>query len=60
MRHGLRFLAAFGFYAALAVALTFPLVTSLGTTVPHGLGDAVLNTWILWWHTQAVPLTEAW
>ena len=27
---------------------------------PHDLGDPVLNTWILWWNTQAVPFTERW
>ena len=24
------------------------------------LGDPVLNTWILWWNTQAFPLSEQW
>jgi hypothetical protein len=47
-------------YAALTIAYTWPLVLHLGRGVPHDPGDPLLNTWILWWSTQAVPLTDRW
>ena len=28
--------------------------------VAHDAGDPILNAWILWWTTQAVPLTASW
>ena len=46
--------------AALTCAYTWPLVAHPGTTVAHDRGDPLLVTWILWWSTHAVPLTEAW
>lgn len=51
---------AFLSYCGLTLILTYPLVRHLGGVLPSDLGDPVLNTWILWWNTQAVPLTEAW
>lgn len=48
------------FYVALTLALTYPLVTDLGRFVPSDPGDPLLNTWILWWNAQTVPLTTAW
>lgn len=50
----------FGFFLALSLAWTWPLVTRLSWRIPHDPGDPVLNTWILWWNTQAVPFTAAW
>jgi len=47
-------------YVAIAIAYTWPLVLHLGHGVPHDPGDPLLNTWILWWSTQAVPLTDRW
>ena len=47
-------------YAALTVFYTWPLLTHLGHGVVHDAGDPILNTWILWWDTQAVPLTARW
>ncbi|HXT69001.1 MAG TPA: discoidin domain-containing protein [Vicinamibacterales bacterium] len=47
-------------YLLLTIALTWPLVTALGSAVPNDLGDPVLNTWILWWNAFHWPLTEAW
>ena len=44
----------------LAVAWTWPLVTRLSWRIAHDPGDPVLNTWILWWNTQALPFTSAW
>jgi hypothetical protein len=53
-------LPALGFFFLLAMAWTWPLVTRLSWRVPNDLGDPLLNAWILWWNTQAVPFTEAW
>ncbi len=55
-RRGLAALAAF---LLLAVAWTWPLALRL-SRVPSDLGDPVLNTWILWWNTQAVPFSARW
>ena len=47
-------------YLALTIAYTWPLPIRLTTGIIHDPYDPVLNTWILWWTTQAVPLTPAW
>jgi hypothetical protein len=47
-------------YLAVAIAYTWPLVLHLAHGVAHDPGDPLLNTWILWWSTQAVPLTDRW
>ena len=47
-------------YAALSVAYTWPLILHLSRGVAHDLGDPLLNAWILWWSTRAVPLTASW
>ena len=47
-------------YSGITVALTHPLILQLGSVLPHDAGDPALNTWILWWNTQAMPLTERW
>lgn len=44
----------------LALAWTWPLATRLSWLLPHDPGDPVLNTWILWWNTQALPFSDAW
>lgn len=49
-----------GLFLALSIAWTWPVVTRLSWRIPHDPGDPVLNTWILWWNTQAVPFTDAW
>src|SRR3954466_6635753 len=46
-------------YIALSIAYTWPLPVRLGD-VAHDYGDPLLNTWILWWTTKAVPLTAHW
>ena len=46
--------------AALTCAYTWPLIAHAGSAVPHDRGDPLLVTWILWWSTHAVPLTDAW
>jgi hypothetical protein len=50
----------FAAYAALAVAMTYPLALHTGTRVPHDLGDPLLSTVILWWNAHHVPLTAEW
>jgi hypothetical protein len=48
------------FFLGLALAWTWPLATRLSWRIPHDPGDPILNAWILWWNTQAVPFTDAW
>lgn len=48
------------FFLLLAVAWSWPLVARLSWRIPHDPGDPLLNTWILWWNTQALPFTERW
>ncbi len=47
-------------YLLLAVAFTYPLVLRWRAAVPNDVGDPILNTWILWWNSVAVPLTNRW
>ena len=42
------------FYFAAAIALTWPLATSLTRSIPSDMGDPVLNTWILAWSADHV------
>jgi hypothetical protein len=52
--------AAAGVYVALTLAYTWPLAAHPATGIAHDVGDPLLNTWILWWSTRALPLTSAW
>lgn len=47
-------------FVVLAVAWTWPVTARLTSRIPHDPGDPILNTWILWWNAQRVPLTAAW
>ena len=47
-------------FLLLALAWTWPLATRLSWRIPHDPGDPLLNTWILWWSTQALPFTDTW
>jgi hypothetical protein len=47
-------------YAALTLLYAWPLLAALGSRLPGDTGDAGLNSWILWWNAQALPLTERW
>lgn len=47
-------------YLGLTAILTAPLVRQIGNVLPSDGGDPVLNTWILWWSTQAMPLSDQW
>jgi len=51
---------AFVSYLAVTAVLAFPLVRSLSVRFPSDPADPVLNAWILWWNTQALPLTQQW
>ena len=44
----------------LSLAWLWPLPTRLASRIANDPGDPVLNTWILWWSTQALPFTQAW
>jgi hypothetical protein len=55
-----RSLIVFLIYLALAVALTYPLITMLGIALPSDPGDPALNTWILWWNAHTIPYTAKW
>jgi hypothetical protein len=46
-------------YVLLTIVYTWPLPVHLGG-VTHDYGDPLLNTWILWWTTKALPLTAHW
>jgi len=56
-------LRAIGFatlgYLLITIIYTWPLPVRLGD-VTHDYGDPLLNTWILWWTTKAMPLTAQW
>lgn len=47
-------------FLLLAIAWTWPLATRLSSRIAHDPGDPVLNTWILWWNSQALPFSERW
>jgi hypothetical protein len=47
-------------FVAITIAMTFPLIRLAGSTFPGDAGDPSLNTWLLWWSTERVPLTSAW
>ena len=53
-------LAAFAAYSVITAAITYPLIRVAGSAVSHPSADPLLNTWILWWNTRQLPLTEAW
>ncbi len=46
-------------YLALTAVYFWPLPIRLHG-VAHDAGDPILNAWILWWTTKAVPLTAHW
>jgi hypothetical protein len=47
-------------YIVITLAYTWPLPRHLLHGVAHDLYDPILNAWILWWSTKAVPLTASW
>ena len=59
-RHWKPIALATGVYAVLTLAYCWPLPANLGRGIAHDAGDPILNAWILWWTTKAVPLTASW
>jgi F5/8 type C domain-containing protein len=47
-------------YSGITIALTYPLILQIGSVLPNDAGDPSLNTWILWWNTQAIPFSTRW
>ena len=47
-------------YCGITVVLTYPLIVQLTSVLPNDAGDPALNTWILWWNTQAIPFSTTW
>src|SRR4029453_7426944 len=51
-------------WAVVCVLLTLSLIEqrallpAIAGSVPHDLGDPLLNTWIFWWNAHHLPLTE--
>jgi hypothetical protein len=45
--------------AVISLVMHAELVRNLANGVPADLGDPLLNTWILWWNAQQLPLTDA-
>ena len=41
-------------YAAIAVVMTWPLVTRLGREIASDLGDPVFNCWVMMWRGERV------
>jgi hypothetical protein len=53
-------LAATAAYFALTIAYAWPLPAHVLHGIAHDPGDPLLNAWILWWTTRAVPLSSHW
>jgi hypothetical protein len=47
-------------YMGVTVAYAWPLFAVFSTALPNDTGDPGLNAWIMWWNTQALPLTDRW
>jgi hypothetical protein len=47
-------------FVAITTAMTYPLIRVAGGAFPQDAGDPSLNTWLLWWSSRAVPLTDRW
>jgi hypothetical protein len=46
-------------YLAIAIVWSWPLPIHLADRFTHDPGDPLLNTYLIWWNAQAVPLTAA-
>jgi hypothetical protein len=47
-------------YVILTLAYSWPLPANLVHGIAHDPYDPILNAWILWWTTKAVPLSAHW
>jgi hypothetical protein len=43
----------------LSLVMHASVIRHLTSAIPSDAGDPLLNTWILWWNAQRVPLTDA-
>ncbi len=48
-----------GLLSLLTLVVHAELIDGIGVSIASDLGDPLLNTWILWWNAQRVPLTDA-
>jgi hypothetical protein len=46
-------------YLLLALAWSWPLPIHLANRFTHDPGDPLLNTYLIWWNAQALPLTSS-
>ena len=53
-------LLIFALFAALSIVWTWPLVRQISSRIAFDPGDPLLNTWILWWNSRAIPFTDEW
>ena len=53
-------LLATAVYVGLTLLYAWPLLPAIDRVLPHDIFDPGLNAWILWWNSQAWPLTDAW
>ena len=56
----LKLLLATAALAAITLAYTWPLAAYTTSAVAHDRGDPLLVTWILWWSSHTLPLSDAW
>lgn len=48
-----------GLLALLSLVQHGQLIQHFGSAIPSDTGDPLLNTWILWWNAERLPLTDA-
>lgn len=53
-------LLAFFLFIVLTVIMTYPVILHPASSIPGGLGDPLLNTWILAWDTRKFMQGDLW
>jgi len=53
-REIIRNLSVLSIYVFLSIAMTYPLIFEINTSLPDNLGDPLLNTWILAWDVHKI------
>jgi hypothetical protein len=48
------------FYFVLTLVYSWPILVAISARLPSDIADPGLNAWIMWWNSQAIPLTERW
>ena len=56
----LKLLVAAAALAVITLTYTWPLAAYPASAVAHDRGDPLLVTWILWWSSETLPLSDAW